>query len=84
MNSRSHVSSAALVAAVLLAPGYAEAAAAQFMDYITPTPIVGSLSSTCWGAAQVGRRDQSNGLEDRSLSNWNYWDGGIRTYFGRA
>ncbi len=77
MNIRSHVTSAALAAAALLSPRYAAAAAAQFMDYITPTPIVGSLSSTCWGAAQVGHRDQSNGLEDKTLTNWNYWDGGI-------
>jgi hypothetical protein len=52
-------------------------AASQLMDYFTPTPIVGSLSSTCWGAAQVGPRDQSNGLEDKTLAKWVYWDGGI-------
>jgi hypothetical protein len=68
---------AAVAAAACLAASDARAAAAQFMDYFTPTPIVGSLSKTCWGAAQVGPRDQSNGLEDRTLSNWNYWDGGI-------
>ncbi|HVN67231.1 MAG TPA: hypothetical protein VMT55_02590, partial [Candidatus Sulfotelmatobacter sp.] len=49
----------------------------QLMDYFMPTPITGSLSSTCWGAAQVGHRDQSNGLEDKTLANWVYWDGGI-------
>lgn len=53
------------------------AAAQQWMDYFQPTPIVGSLSSTCWGAAQVGPRDQSNGLEDKPMKSWNYWDGGI-------
>ncbi|MGA2507714.1 MAG: glycoside hydrolase family protein [Chitinispirillaceae bacterium] len=52
-------------------------AASQIMDYFTATPIIGSLSSTCWGAAQVGPRDQSNGLEDKTLANWVYWDGGI-------
>ena len=52
-------------------------AAQQLMDYFQPTPIIGSLSSTCWGAAQVGPRDQSNGLEDKTLANWVYWDGSI-------
>ncbi|MBN2532508.1 MAG: hypothetical protein JXB88_06425 [Spirochaetales bacterium] len=52
-------------------------AQSQFMDYFTATPIIGSLSSNCWGAAAVGPRDQSNGLEDRTLSQYCYWDGGI-------
>jgi hypothetical protein len=54
-----------------------EAAPSQLMDYFMPTPITGSLSSTCWGAKQVGSRDQSNGLEDTTLSKYVYWDGGI-------
>jgi hypothetical protein len=53
------------------------AAVQQWMDYFQPTPIIGSLSSTCWGAAQVGKRDQSNGLEDMTMKSYNYWDGGI-------
>ena len=52
-------------------------AANQFMDYFMPTPVTGSMSSTCWGAAQVGPRDQSNGLEDSTLAKYVYWDGGI-------
>jgi hypothetical protein len=51
--------------------------AASYLDYYTATPIIGSLSSSCWGAAAVGPRDQSNGLEDRTMSQWCYWDGGI-------
>ena len=58
-------------------PTAVAAAATQYMDFFQPTPIVGSLSSTAWGAATVGRRDQSNGLEDKTLANWVYWDGGI-------
>ncbi|HVT09749.1 MAG TPA: glycoside hydrolase family protein, partial [Polyangia bacterium] len=77
MTARSRLALAVLASLAPPAARDARAAAAQFMDYITPTPIVGSLSKTCWGAAQVGARDQSNGLEDRTLSNWNYWDGGI-------
>lgn len=53
------------------------AAPQQWMDYFQPTPIISPLSSTCWGAAQVGPRDQSNGLEDKTLASWDYWDGGI-------
>jgi hypothetical protein len=49
----------------------------QFMDYFIPMPIIDSLSSNCWGAAAVGPRDQSNGLEDNSISQYCYWDGGI-------
>ena len=52
-------------------------AAASYIDYFKATPIVGSLSSSCWGAAAVGPRDQSNGLEDRTMSKYAYWDGGI-------
>ena len=52
-------------------------ASSQFMDYFTTTPVIGSLSLSCWGAAAVGPRDQSNGLEDRTISQWCYWDGGI-------
>ncbi len=52
-------------------------AASAFIDYCTATPIIESLSSTCWGAADVGPRDQSNGLEDRTMSKYCYWDGGI-------
>lgn len=64
---------------ILLICGFATEAqaASQLMDYFTATPIVGSLSSTAWGATQVGPRDQSNGLEDKTLAKWVYWDGGI-------
>ncbi len=51
--------------------------AASFMDYFSETPIIESLSSSCWGAPEVGPRDQSNGLEDRTMSKYCYWDGGI-------
>ncbi len=68
------------VAVAALIAGFAStvrAAVQQWMDYFQPTPIIGSLSSTCWGAAQVGPRDQSNGLEDKTMKSYNYWDGGI-------
>ena len=51
-------------------------AASQLMDYFTPTPIIDSLSSTCWGS-NIGARDQQNGLEDKTLAKYVYWDGGI-------
>ena len=49
----------------------------KYIDYFKTTPIIDSLSSSCWGAAAVGPRDQSNGLEDRTMSKYAYWDGGI-------
>ncbi|HCS66491.1 MAG TPA: carbohydrate-binding protein [Cellvibrio sp.] len=64
------------VAAVAL-PISSTLAASQYMDFFKPTPIVGSLSTTAWGASVVGPRDQSNGLEDKTLTNYVYWDGGI-------
>lgn len=48
-----------------------------FIDYFLPVPIRGQLTLNAWGASQVGSRDQSNGLEDRTLSRYVYWDGGI-------
>lgn len=47
------------------------------MDCFDPIPITESLSSDVWGADLVGPRDQSNGLEDKTMSNYAYWDGGI-------
>ena len=49
----------------------------QFMDGFLPMEIMETLSVDCWGAAEVGARDQGNGLEDRVLSDYSYWDGGI-------
>ena len=51
----------------------------QFMDGFLPMPIIDpeGLSSDCWGAAEVGARDQYNGLEDDDLSDYCYWDGSI-------
>ncbi|MGM9552045.1 MAG: hypothetical protein ACI3XA_07300 [Clostridia bacterium] len=49
----------------------------SFMECFDPMPIVEELSSTAWGSDLVGPRDQSNGLEDRTMSDFAYWDGGI-------
>jgi len=67
---------ASIVSAALL-PMSSALAASQFMDYFTPTPVVGYLSTTAWGVPAVGPRDQSNGLEDRTMAQYTYWDGGI-------
>lgn len=48
-----------------------------FIDYFLPIPISSALSKKAWGAAEVGPRDQQNGLEDVSLKEWVYWDGQI-------
>ncbi len=49
----------------------------SFIDYFLPMPINGFLSNDAWGAAEVGARDQKNGLEDATMTRWNYWDGQI-------
>ena len=49
----------------------------QFMDCFQPMPIIEGLTEDCWGTEMVGARDQGNGLEDRDLSDYSYWDGGI-------
>ncbi len=49
----------------------------QFMDCFLPMPIIGQLSRDCWGAYDVGPRDQDNGLEDKDMSDYSYWDGSI-------
>src|SRR6516162_9664573 len=48
-----------------------------FIDYFQPMPILSPLSTTAWGATNVGPRDQKNGLEDPSMKLWDYWDGQI-------
>jgi hypothetical protein len=60
-------------------PAEADPGAPQktFIDYFEPTPITGQLSSTIWGAPAVGPRDPENGLEDQTMTKWNYWDGKI-------
>jgi hypothetical protein len=48
-----------------------------FIDYFLPMPIVGTLAKDAWGAAEVGPRDPKNGLEDATISQWDYWDGQV-------
>ncbi len=47
-----------------------------FISYFMPMPDA-TLSQSVWGGAEVGPRDPLNGLEDRTLARWNYWDGQI-------
>lgn len=51
----------------------------QFMDCFQPMPIIDpdGISAECWGAGEVGPRDQMNGLEDSDMSDYSYWDGSI-------
>ncbi len=51
--------------------------AKTFIDYFAPMPITSPLSATAWGAPGVLPRDSNNGLEDRTLKQWVYWDGQI-------
>jgi len=67
----------AFAASAFTSFGQEQKPAKTFIDYFLPTPIVGSLSTTVWGAADVGPRDSQNGLEDVTMKQWNYWDGTI-------
>lgn len=49
----------------------------KFVDCFEPMPIIGGLNDDCWGAENVGPRDQDNGLEDRTMGECSYWDGGV-------
>jgi hypothetical protein len=71
-----------LVLALFAGTGHGQEAQAgagkPFIDYFLPMPIVtGALSKDAWGAAAVGRRDTGNGLEDTTMTRWDYWDGKI-------
>jgi len=44
----------------------------RFMDRFLPIPVMGSLSSDTWGAANVVPRYIENGIEDME---WSYWGG---------
>ena len=74
---------APLLLAALFATGNARAqdlpvlGPKPFIFYFRPTPITHGLSGSAWGVRNVGPRDQDNGLEDRTLAQWNYWDGVI-------
>jgi hypothetical protein len=57
--------------------GVSAATVKTLIDYFQPTPIFDKLSTTAWGAAQVGPRDIHNGLEDSTIKQWCYWDGKI-------
>jgi hypothetical protein len=64
--------------AVLAAFGASSPAADKtLIDYFLPTPIRGPLTSDVWGAPNVFPRDPLNGLEDRTMKQWCYWDGQI-------
>ena len=74
-----------MIAALGLASPGASAAPQPLINYFQPMPIVGSLSTTVWGASTVGARDPANGLEDnghdggvgpQQQTNF-YWDGKI-------
>lgn len=55
----------------------AEPAKKTLIDYFLPIPVKGQLSKDAWGVPTVGPRDQDNGLEDRDLKQWCYWDGAV-------
>jgi hypothetical protein len=63
--------------ALTLALSSAHAGPKTLIDFFRPMKDRGPLSQTAWGVKTVGPRDQLNGLEDRTLKQWDYWDGSI-------
>lgn len=53
------------------------ASMSSFVDGFMPMTILSTLKDDVWGVPLVGKRDQDNGLEDRTLANYCYWDGTI-------
>ena len=53
------------------------ASAKDLIEYFRPTPIADKLASEVWGLPGVRPRDQKNGLEDPTNTQWCYWDGKI-------
>jgi hypothetical protein len=51
--------------------------AKTYIDFFLPLPINEPLSKTVWGAAEVGPREQVDGLEDKTMKEFAYWDGQI-------
>ncbi len=62
---------------VLAAATVFAAQARTFIDYFLPTPSQGALSGDAWGAPNVLPRDPNNGLEDKTIMQYGYWDGQI-------
>jgi hypothetical protein len=60
-----------------LAGSASHAADKTLIDYFLPTPITSRLATNLWGAPGVIPREPQNGLEDTTMTKWNYWDGQI-------
>lgn len=59
-----HFSRARTIVVLLLVASASPPGAKTLIDDFQPIPTVGKLSTTLWGAAAVGPRDPSNGIED--------------------
>lgn len=50
----------------------------SLVDFFLPLePVAPLVSSGVWGSSNALPRDTANGLEDATLQNWCYWDGGV-------
>ena len=76
-NQAGRIAMLLLSAFIALAGQRVAAGEKTLIDYFLPTPVVGSLVSNVWGAPNVFPRDPDNGLEDKTMKRWNYWDGQI-------
>jgi hypothetical protein len=63
--------------ALAQSPGAAPTPTKTLIDYFLPTPPHGAPSGDAWGAPNVLPRDPNNGLEDKTIKQYCYWDGQI-------
>lgn len=79
MRRSSHLDAILTVAAISLAGVLVPsiASAKSLIDYFQTTPIINQITTASWGASTNQKRDQDNGLEDKTNKSWSYWDGRI-------
>lgn len=77
MTRRAMARTIQLLTTICVAFSTSPAAAKTLFDYFQPTPIINKLTTGAWGASNVQPRDQDNGLEDKTMKSYCYWDGRI-------
>ncbi len=77
MTRRAMARTIQLLTTICVVSSTSPAAAKTLFDYFQPTPIINKLTTGAWGASNVQPRDQDNGLEDKTMKSYCYWDGRI-------
>ena len=63
-----------LLTTICVAFSPSPAAAKTLFDCFQPNSIINKLTTGAWGASNVQPRDQDNGLEDKTMKSYCYWD----------